>query len=743
MIRKLILVGLLAGCASGPSEQKQYLEGITSPRERVQVGREQLQKDPGNVRLAMVVRDAELSAVQYYSALGDEALSQGHHETAIDIYQEGLAVDPHNKHLRERLTRAKSAPAYAREINAVRQSLEARNYAAAERSLEEAKRLFPNSEEVQYFESVIRDGAARQENRDLKIDLDFDKIDFPTAARFVADAFGVTVIVDSSVKDTPVSLQVEQVGFEEAFLTLLSMTKNTFKVIDQSTVLVFSDSSDRRKQYDDLQLRTYHLNNIPAKDMVSIIKGVLQLNKVTVNEAANSLLVRDLPEKLDIVDLLISQHDTSRGEVVLEVEILEINLNKAERLGMDYGSYSLGLPLEPTGVTGSILDGLSTNALLNVPSVAMRFFKQDVDATTLANPRVRVMDREKAKIHIGDRVPLRSAQIQDATGQTRTTYEYQEIGIRLQVEPRLHADDYVTITLALEVSSLGENLGTANEPAYRIGTRNAETVMHVRSGETAILGGLIREEERGTFSRVDGLSSIPGVSALFESSDDSDARTDVLLTITPKVVRSVPFQHAGRISIGTENRIRLGGSTELSRLKLRTPEQPPMMVNGGEESFEVVFDNEISANPEGIETGSEVTAGNAQPIESRDVPARISVRPEDVEYSLAVDEDLSIPIVASVEQGKADLNFNLVFNPAILDYVGFESPVDDTRVDFNGSNTLTVRTGEVTDPQALEVLFKGKRSGRSFVLVRSATVAEPGDLEAEIETGGTRVTVSE
>jgi len=744
VIRKLILVGILAGCASGPKVQEQYLEGITSPRERVLAGREQLQRDPGNVRLAMVVREAELNAIQYYSALGDEALHQGRYAMAIDRYREGLAVDPHNKHLQDRLVRAETSRAYAQEILALRQSVDARNYTAAGEFLEKARALSPDGDEVQYFDAVIRDATARERNRDLKIDLDFDKIDFPAAARFIGDAFGVTVIVDSSVKDTPVSLQVEQVGFEQAFLTLLSMTKNAFKVIDESTVLVFSDSSDRRKQYDNLHLRTYHLNNIPAKDMVSIIKGALELNKITVNESANSLLVRDSAEKLDIVDLLISQHDSPRGEVVLEVEILEINLSNAERLGVDYGSYALGLPIEPTGVTGSILGGLADNALLNVPSVAMRFFKQDVDATTLANPRVRVMDGEKAKIHIGDRVPLRSAQIQDATGQTRTTFEYQEIGIRLQVEPRLHVDDYVTINLALEVSSLGENLGTANEPAFRIGTRNAETVMHVRGGETAILGGLIREEERGTFSRVEGLSKIPGVSALFESSDDSEARTDVLLTITPRVVRSAPVKHASRISIGTENRISLGGSTALSRLKLRRPEQPPVMVEAGEESFEVVFEGEMAAKTEGVASRHEAPVGNTQPDSpGGNKPLRISVRPGSEEYSLGVDEDLSIPIVASVDEGKADLNFNLVFNPAILDYVGFESPVNDTSVDFNGSNTLTVRTGEVADLQALEVLFKGKRSGRSFVLVRSAAVAGPGGAEAEIETGGTRVTVSE
>ena len=748
MIRLLVVAIFLVGCASRSGSPQDYLEGIVSPIDRVLVGREMLSEDPGNVRLSMVVREAELDAIQYYTAMGDHALRKSDYDLARQQYKEGLGVDPQSKHLLSKLELVDSTEVYRSELGVLEKKIGNQDYIGAKAALLKAMATGIGSEELGFYDVKIRNALARERDRDLKIDLNFDKIDFPAAIRFVGDAFGVNVVVDSSVKDTPVSLEAADVGFEWAFVTLLSMTKNAFKVVDESTVLVFSDSADRRKQFEDLQLRTYHLNSIPAKEMVTLLKGALDLNKVTVNESANTLLVRDSSKKLDIVDLLVRENDSSRGEVVLEVEILEINLSNTERLGVDYGSYSLGLPIESSKVTESIAENLADNALLNVPAVAMRFFKQDVDATTLANPRVRVMDGEKAKIHIGDRVPLRAAQIQDATGQTRTTFEYQEIGIRLQVEPRLHSDDYVTINLALEVSSLGENLGTANEPAYRIGTRNAETIMHVRSGETAILGGLIREEERGTLSQVEGLSRIPAVGALFESSDDSDARTDVLLTITPKIVRSAPVKHAGRISIGTENQFSLGGVSSLSELKLRKPE-PPVMVDKKAQSLEVVFEGELSTDESVL--GDDPIRSNGShndspsKAESGVTPAKegISLRPKNEEYSLAVDENLSIPIVPVVGMDGVDLSYNLVFNPAILDYVGFESSVNDSSVEFNGSNTLTVRTGKVADLQALEVLFKGKRSGRSFVLVRAAEVADQVGQGTAIETGGARVTVSD
>jgi len=160
-----------------------------------------------------------------------------------------------------------------------------------------------------------------------------------------------------------------------------------------------------------------------------------------------------------------------------------------------------------------------------------------VDAKILANPKIRVINGKTAKIHIGDRVPLRASTITDATGQVRTTFDYKEIGIKLVAEPQINLDNSVESKISLEVSTLGENIGTAEEAAFRIGTRNAETVMLLRDGETAILGGLIRDDERSTHLRIPGLGDVPILGSVFSNYDKSGGRTDVLLTITPRVVR--------------------------------------------------------------------------------------------------------------------------------------------------------------------------------------------------------------
>ena len=148
-----------------------------------------------------------------------------------------------------------------------------------------------------------------------------------------------------------------------------------------------------------------------------------------------------------------------------------MNRSKSERLGLDFGTYSLTAAVPSPGtvpLSGSIREAIRSTATLTVPPLTFRFFKQDVDAKILANPKIRVLNGRAAKIHIGDRVPLRAATIVDATGQTRTTFDYKDIGIRLTVEPMIYLDNSSMLKLGLEVSSLGENLGTPNEPAFRM-----------------------------------------------------------------------------------------------------------------------------------------------------------------------------------------------------------------------------------------------------------------------------------
>ena len=175
---------------------------------------------------------------------------------------------------------------------------------------------------------------------------------------------------------------------------------------------------------------------------------------------------------------------------------------------------------------------------ISLPAVTLRFFKQDVDAKTLANPSIRTLSREEASFLVGDEIPLADSEIVDATGQTRTTFVRRDVGIKLTVTPEVRLNRSVEVDLALEVSALGQNLGTPESPAFSIGTRSIETRMLLEDGETAIIGGLIRDEDRDTIVSIPGLGRIPAIGNLFRNRDGSGTRTDIILTLTPRVVRA-------------------------------------------------------------------------------------------------------------------------------------------------------------------------------------------------------------
>ncbi len=561
-----LIAALVLGACAGPVQraddhiaQEEWMKAVLEYR-KAAAGK------PTDVEYRSRLKQTEHKAADYYYQRGLALFEQDSLDAAILQFQQGLAAMPdHGKLLQimnQALVRKEANTLYeqaAREIEAGKQ--------------EEARRLLRRALDVYPDHKRAADLLARFEKQTLDeegedklaltsrapITLNFRQTDLRTAFEFIAKSFGVDVIFDESAKSAPITLFAKDATFEQALSLMLTTTKTFYKKVGPNTILIAPDSKEKRGQYEDQLVRTFYLSSIRAKEMADVLKGVINIKKLIVNEAQNTLIVRDTEEVIKIADKIIDANDRRVAELILEVEILEVNRTKADQLGLDLGSYRVGASIPSATVipvTGSIQQSIRNAITLTLPSATFNFYKQDVDAKILANPKVRVISGKTAKIHIGDRVPLRAATIQDATGQVRTTYDYKEIGVRLTAEPIIHLDNSVTVKVGLEVSALGENLGTQNEPAFRIGTRNAETFMILRDGETAILGGLIRDEDRSTRVRVPLLGDIPAAGALFTSYDDSKGRTDVLLTITPRVVRGwdLPGKDLRSFVSGTEDR---------------------------------------------------------------------------------------------------------------------------------------------------------------------------------------------
>lgn len=675
----MVLVFLVAGCGltrPAPHEgdvlasEGRWLEAVAAYRKSYQ-------ENPTSVDLKSKLEQAQLGAAEFYYDRGAELLADGSFDQALAEFQRGLAAMPGYDKLRhafeKTMARKKAEENYREAVTfqTLGRDGEAIEYLNVALDLDPdhdaALALFKGYEQEKELQDSRRFLTVKS---DTPVSLNFDNADLKDVFGFLSDSFGVNIIFDDAVKNIPITIYAKFVTFEQALNLILTTTKTFYKKIGPNTILIAPDTVEKHGEYEDYIVRTFYLKSVPAENIGVLLKETLDLKKIVINETLNSMIIRDTEEVLALIEKIIVAHDREPAEIILEVDLLEVNRTKSEQLGLDFGSQIT------TDFPDFIIDDADDFArtvlqqgTVTLPSIILRYFKQDVDAEILANPRIRTLDGELAKIHIGDRVPLRSSTIQDATGQTRTTFEYRDIGIRLEVEPSVHVDNSVTVYLNLEVSTLGQNLGTLLEPAFSIGTRNVNTVMLLRDGETAILGGLIRDEDRKSHVKLPGLGDVPVLGRLFTSTDDQINRTDVLLTITPRIVR--PWQLASKADStmfsGTRKHLTTRPMFAFMDKGTTSAEAPEIKLNlndggaGGAAGPAVLSRqrSEISLDASG-ENFSDRAALPARPVFSFSEPL----------YNAGLGEQVTVTLVVG-NLGEVDnIPLEVKYNPALMDFVG-------------------------------------------------------------------------
>ena len=755
MCLSVFTVAILSGCIGSENwVGRAYPEPSDNllPQDRVIFWEEQLAETPKDAHLLVRLWEERNAATHYFLDLGNRYDAAADYQQALASYQQGLLINNGSPELSAALQRSQGKVKALGLLSKAKELEQDRgNLNQVQELLQEAAIADPANDDIAAMGSRIQQRLDNyQRKAQPTIDLNFKQIEFKQAMAFVGKSFGINVIFDQSAKDPQITMNVDDLAFKDAIKLLTSTTKHSFKVVSPDTLLIFADSKDRHKHFDDLQIRSFYLKTIEAKDMASLIKGVLGISKVTINEANNSLIVYENPETIANIARIVKEHDLLPGEVILEVEILEVNLSEADRIGLDYGAYQISANTTDIPITGSLRDAIQANTTVNIPSLNFNIFKQRVGSKLLANPSIRVLDGEKAKIHIGDRVPLRKSTIQDATGQTRTTFEYQEIGIRFNVEASLNASDYVSIIVSLEVSSLGENLGTATEQAFRIGTRNADSTMLVRDGETAIMGGLIREEGRTSRNNVRGLNFL---GALSGNKDESSGRTDLLLAITPRVIRPSSSGQASAISKG-----RYGPSkSPLDALRLKPKARQNLDGNGVvgiEQAPSIIFSDRLQ-DDENLATIE--SNGSAEPLVQKPLVQQaigekesIVLKTQQAEYAVSEGELFTLSIDANLWNSLAYSRFSLIYNNNIIAYEGAqwrtEEPVLLDSAFQSGSNsvefTLDLSNEAITDLEGtLDIQFRAKRSGNSFIVLRMDDAKGRNNESVKIQTQNAKVQV--
>jgi general secretion pathway protein D len=428
----------------------------------------------------------------------------------------------------------------------------------------EARRLARQLDE-RGAKSAIAPPRLKSPARPLTLEL--RDVDLRTVFEVLSRSTGLTFLFDKDVRtDVRTTVVVREAQVEDAIRMILATQQLEYKAVNETTALLFPHTQQKLREYQELVVKSFYVSNADVRQTANMLRTILKTRDVFVDEKLGLLVVKDTPAAIRHAERLVAAQDIAEPEVMLEVEVLEVGANRLTDLGLRYpSSFAVGVagggtaPPTPGVVTlkewRSHDPGLVRFTFTD-PLFLLSLRQEDGATNLLANPRIRVKNREKASIHIGDRVPVITTTAAAAGTFVSQSVSYLDVGLKLEVEPQIFLDDDVGIKVSLEVSTITNTIKSDSGAAltYQIGTRTANTVLRMRDGETQILGGLINDEDRRSSSRVPGLGELPVLGRLFSSTNQVNGKTEVTLLITPHIVRTLarPDARTVEFTTGTE-----------------------------------------------------------------------------------------------------------------------------------------------------------------------------------------------
>jgi general secretion pathway protein D len=375
------------------------------------------------------------------------------------------------------------------------------------------------------------------------ITLEFRDAPLKSVFDLIAKLSGLNFYFDKDVKaDQKTTILARNSSIEDAVRLVLSSNQLEQKVLNGNSLLIYPSTPTKLREYQTLVVRSFYLVNADVKAVVNTLKTIVKTKDIVFDERVGLVIIRDTPQAVRMAERIVALQDMTDPEVMLEVEVMEVKRSRLLELGVQWPSQMVLSPLQVSGspLTLSTLKSIGTSTTqVSLGNMNINARKEDQDSNILANPRIRVRNKEKAKILIGDKVPVITS-TSTATGFASESVSYIDVGLKLDVEPNVYLDDEVAIKVNLEVSNLvREVTSKTGALSYQIGTRGASTVLRLKDGETQILAGLISDEDRSTANKVPGLGELPLLGRLFGSQKDDTQRNEILLSITPRVVRAV------------------------------------------------------------------------------------------------------------------------------------------------------------------------------------------------------------
>lgn len=567
----LLLLVHLSGCATYWAERRaDKLIGQGKAGEGVSILQGLSRKDPDEFRLKYI--EARDNATRDLLQQAQLARRQGRTDAALVAYQEILAYDPQHADASQGLELIARDQRAATLLIQVRAALEKGDQAIALQGLSEILADNPLHAEAKQ----IRQSVDLQRNREalaesalkaaLKkpVSLEFRNASIQAVFEVLTQSAGVNFIFDRDVKtDMKTTIFAKNTSIEDALNLILRTGQLSQKVLNDSTLLIYPSTADKEKQYEDLVMRTFYLGSVDPKKMQDMLKTLVAPKSMYVDDQLKMLVVRDNLRVIETVERLIGAYDLADSEVTLEVEILEVSTDSSLNVGLQYPDQIRASVYGAAATAGQLtidelqnLDRGSFQLFVPDPLAVLNLKQSSGKARTLANPRIRVSNHEKAKVLVGDKVPVITNTVNQTSSASTESVSYLDVGLKLEVQPEIHVNNDVSIHIELEVSNIVKEIkSTSGLLTYQIGTRSANTSLRLRDGETQVLAGLIKDDQRDSASHFPGLGKIPWLGRLFSNETNAKTRSEIVLLITPHVVRSLamPSAHVVEFSSGTSN----------------------------------------------------------------------------------------------------------------------------------------------------------------------------------------------
>ncbi|MBI4460013.1 MAG: hypothetical protein HY648_08140 [Acidobacteria bacterium] len=549
-------VGAPAAHARGEDEYKagQQAEARQDYDEALAQYERALQAEPGNIQYRVGVSRARLAASQMHVERGHRLRAQGNLQAALTEYEMAAAIDPSNPAGRQEVVRT--------------------------RALIQAQQLpVPPSEDAAPLGEALGPPQLQPLSRDpinLRITND-SKIVFTTIGRLA----GINVLFDPDYTAQRVTVELNNVTLEEALDQVSVLTKTFWKALTRNTILIIPDTAVKRREQEQQVIKTFYLSNTitpqELTEVITAIRTLLETRRIQQVNSMNAIIIRDTPDKVALAEKIIRDVDKAKPEVVVEATVMEVRRDRVQQLGLA-PNIQAAASLPATTVS----DLSANNISVTLPSVQLNALLSDSHTKILQRPEIRASDGQKATLRIGDRIPIATGSFQPGVGGAvvsplvQTQFQYIDVGVNLDITPKVHADREITLKVRVEISAVTQQveIGGIRQPV--IGQRVIEHDIRLQEGEINVLGGIFQQQKVETVSGIPGLSQIPLLRYLFSNVSDTIAEDEVLIVLQPHVVRRLDITALNRsmLDVGTENVVRLRTVQPASAEDQGTPVQP-------------------------------------------------------------------------------------------------------------------------------------------------------------------------